>query len=104
SDGVPQQTIPETNPTARRGLFRNSDSIPLGEDSPNNDDGLPPIPRHGTTGHQSQAHSHSTDVAKEIPSDPVSALFSSPSGRQRRTMTEIATDMSPRPALPDVRL
>lgn len=106
SEGCTQQTIPETSLTARRTLFKHADSTPPGHrnglTSPNNDDGLPPILRHSATEHR--AHLRGADVPKGNMSDPVSAIFSSPSGRQRRSMTEIATDMSPRPALPDVRL
>ncbi|PGH09406.1 hypothetical protein AJ80_07681 [Polytolypa hystricis UAMH7299] len=94
-----QSTVPETSPTAQRTSFRNfMNGTPVSRDdtaSPTRDDeNLPDVPHFSRSGIADNLQG-SGSSARRLFRPPVSDVLSSPSGRTRRSMTEIASDESP---------
>ncbi|KAK2836821.1 hypothetical protein FQN49_006693, partial [Arthroderma sp. PD_2] len=100
------RTIPETSPAGQRLSFSRSITATRRParldvaDGVDEDDNLPDPPRfRGSAILQSLG---SQELQTTRPSRRVQAILSSPSGRQRRSMTAIASDESPRPAVSDI--
>ena len=106
----PQNTVPETSPSAQLKLFQNNmDSLndDNGPPSSNNEeDDLPPVPHRSTAAERMQFHTPKPSGRNGTGNltRPVSTILSSPSGRVRRRLTEIAADESPGFSFPDVSL
>ncbi|KAM5453606.1 radiation sensitive protein rad9 [Microsporum audouinii] len=101
------RTVPDTSPTGRRRFFSVSATASCHPkafkdttDGMDDDDNLPDPPRFkGSTILKSLG---SQELATSRTSRHVQAILSSPSGRQRRSMTAIASDQSPRLAASDI--
>ncbi|PGG95655.1 hypothetical protein AJ79_09925 [Helicocarpus griseus UAMH5409] len=102
-----RQTIPETSPSDNH---NSSDRFPQqippfkhnSATSPTHDDDqLPAVPQFARTELSGRLQVPSGSFNIGAPNRVVSAVLSSPSGRQRRSMTEIAADQSPCQSLPD---
>ncbi|GAB1212933.1 hypothetical protein ATERTT37_002082 [Aspergillus terreus] len=88
---VPGTSIPETSPNRFHNPEWGNDLNE--EDMDQEDDDLPPYAPHDGRVHQHQPMvSHNSSPMKRILN---SKILSSPSGRQRRALTEIAADASP---------
>ncbi|KAF3479772.1 BRCT domain-containing protein [Arthroderma uncinatum] len=101
------RTIPETSPAGqRRSLSRpitvagHLARVDETVDGTDEDDNLPDPPRFRGSGILQSLGSQ--ELAASRTSRRVQAILSSPSGRQRRSMTAIASDESPRPAVSDI--
>ncbi|KAK2811534.1 hypothetical protein FQN50_002157 [Emmonsiellopsis sp. PD_5] len=102
-----RHTIPETSPSDQQSAFKlfskpDLPSNPGSSASPaRDDDHLPFAPQLSRT-ELSQRLQAPGSLSKGVQNRIVSAILSSPSGRQRRSMTEIAADQSPCQSLPDM--
>ncbi|KAE8351751.1 hypothetical protein BDV28DRAFT_13774 [Aspergillus coremiiformis] len=89
---VPATTIPETSPNRcfNQGWASDANNKAMDQE----DDDLPPLypSTHERVYHSQQVNSDSSSPMKNFSS---SKILSSPSGRQRRALTEIAADSSP---------
>ncbi|KAL5355421.1 hypothetical protein BJX96DRAFT_183256 [Aspergillus floccosus] len=89
-DELPGTSIPETSPNR----FQNPQWVNdlNEEDMDQEDDDLPPYPLDGRVHQHQPMVSHNSSPIKRLFN---SKILSSPSGRQRRALTEIAADASP---------
>lgn len=105
-DHNPQNTIPETSPSAHVKLFQDVLGSVNDDDGPpssnNEEDDLPPVHHRSTAAQRMQFQTPKPPGRNTA--GPVSTILSSPSGRVRRRLTEIAADESPRSAFPEVSL
>ncbi|KAL1957044.1 hypothetical protein VTO42DRAFT_6421 [Malbranchea cinnamomea] len=97
----PQKTIPETSPSSQLNLFQDTllgpSNAKLGQTSPTNaEDGLHP---RSTAAPWARLHTPRRHMIERV-----STVLSSPSGRLRRRLTEIAAEESPRQSFPEVSL
>ncbi|EFR00882.1 BRCT domain-containing protein [Nannizzia gypsea CBS 118893] len=99
--------VPETSPTGKRQnrvASTSATNFPTefgdGTDGIDEDDNLPNLPRFNDSAILKSLGSQ--ELAALRPSRRVQAILSSPSGRQRRSMTAIASDESPRPAASEI--
>ncbi|RAK80409.1 chromatin-binding protein RAD9 [Aspergillus fijiensis CBS 313.89] len=96
ADAVPTTSIPETSPN-RLGNQGWPNDMNNNETADQEDDDLPPVYQ---AAHERASYSHRVVLNSSSPSKPsltsISKLLSSPSGRQRRALTEIAADASPK--------
>ncbi|PYI22945.1 hypothetical protein BO99DRAFT_409716 [Aspergillus violaceofuscus CBS 115571] len=96
ADVVPTTSIPETSPN-RLGNQGWPTDMNNNETADQEDDDLPPVYQ---VAHERASHSHQVVLNSTSPLKPsltsISKLLSSPSGRQRRALTEIAADASPK--------
>ncbi|PYI30815.1 hypothetical protein BP00DRAFT_436497 [Aspergillus indologenus CBS 114.80] len=96
ADAVPTTSIPETSPN-RLGNQGWPNDMNNHETADQEDDDLPPVYQ---VAHERASHSHQVVLNSTSPLKPsltsISKLLSSPSGRQRRALTEIAADASPK--------
>ncbi|RHZ68174.1 hypothetical protein CDV55_105124 [Aspergillus turcosus] len=91
-DIIPTTSIPETSPST---LHKQSWTDDVGNDPMDQeDDDLPPayLPEQGRVSHSQPLISESSTPARPFR---IAKILSSPSGRQRRALTEIAADASP---------
>ncbi|KAK2779119.1 hypothetical protein FQN53_001555 [Emmonsiellopsis sp. PD_33] len=100
-------TIPETSPSDQRSAFKlfpkpDLPSNPGSSASPTRDDDQLPFAPQLSRTELSQRLQAPRSLSKGVRNRIVSAILSSPSGRQRRSMTEIAADQSPCQSLPDM--
>ncbi|KAL4927784.1 chromatin-binding protein RAD9 [Aspergillus undulatus] len=92
NDPIPFATIPETSPNRMNNDGWMSDGNNEAADQ-EDDDLPPPFPR--AFEHANQSHLVVSDDSSPIKPHLNSKILSSPSGRQRRALTEIAADVSP---------